>query len=357
MKQLKDFIAHARKKGMDHSTIRMLLLSAGWKERDIAEAMTEESLDMPIPLPTDGGGARDAFFHLLSFVGLYTTVISTIILFFTYINYIFPDAALEQYPADMTGMQTTIRWSIAAIIVSYPLFIWMSRLLLAEMRKHAEKAVGGIRRWLTYFTLFVTASVLMGDLITLLFYMLNGELSIRFILKVAVILAIAGMVFMYYLLSLRLDPQYAKKHGLHRDYFWGSLAIVLIAVIWGIVLAGSPMSERERKFDDRRVEDLQAIEREVSNIVYGVKAVSNTPSATTPVKPVPATLDDVVAQAVYQKPNIVDPETHAPYIYSVQDSTHYQLCATFNVERTLTYDIFWNHPAGNHCFAIDVTNR
>ncbi len=356
MKQLKDFIAHARKKGMDHSTIRMLLLSAGWKEKDIAEAMTEESLDMPIPLPTDGGGARDAFFHLLAFVSLYTTVISIIILFFTYINHLFPDAALEQYPTDDTGMATTIRWSIAAIIVSYPLYLWMTRILLVEMKKHAEKAVGGVRRWLTYFTLFVTASTLMGDVITLLFYLLNGELSIRFLLKVAVILAIAGMVFMYYFLSLRLDPVLIKKHGLHRDFLWGSVVIVTIAVVWGILLAGSPMSERLRKFDDRRVEDFRTIQSEINATAYGSKVNMPTmPNA--PVYPIPATLQELAEKPVYQKISLNDPQTGTPYIYTVHDQTRYALCATFNTVRDQNYDVFWNHPAGYHCFEVDVTKQ
>lgn len=351
MTQLKDFIAHARKKGMDHSTIRMLLLSAGWKEKDIAEAVTEESLDMPIPLPTDAGGARDAFFHLLSFVSLYTTVISTIILFFTYINRLFPDAALSQYPTDTTWMASTIRWSIAAIVVSYPLFLWITRILIKEMSAHTEKAVSGIRRWLTYFTLFVTAAALMGDVITLIFYLLEGELSIRFLLKVFVVLAVAGTVFLYYFLSLKALPQTARASGLNKLFATIASAIVGIAVIWGIVLAGSPGSERERKFDERRVEDLRAIHTEIQNIVYGNKPVR----PDSPVVPVPSTLEEIQNQAVYQKLNLLDPETGAPYVYTVQSNTRYSLCATFTFVRDFSYDIAWNHPAGEYCFELDAT--
>ncbi len=358
MTQLKDFIAHARKKGMDHSTIRMLLLSAGWKEKDIAEALTEESLDMPIPLPTDGGGARDAFFHLLTFVSLYTTVISTIILFFTYINRLFPDAALAQYPTDNTWMASTIRWSIAAIIVSYPLFLWITRILVKEMSTHTEKAVSGVRRWLTYFTLFVTAAALMGDIITLIFYFLEGELSIRFLLKVFIVLAVAGTVFLYYFLSLKTQPKTARASGINKIFLSIGTAIVAVAVIWGIVLAGSPGSERERKFDERRIEDLRTIQSEIGNIVYGVRADMPRPSEpAAPIKPVPRTLQEVQEQAIYQKINLNDPETQVPYIYTIGSDTKYELCATFNAVRDQAYDIFWNHPAGYHCFEIDVTSN
>lgn len=207
-KDLAAFVEHARSKGMDHATIRILLLSAGWREKDIAEALAAESLDMPVPVPMDKGGAREAFLHLITFTSLYTTVISVIILFFTYINRLFPDAAFDPSMSYVdAGQQTTIRWSIAAILVTWPLCIWMSRLLLREMREHPERAWSGIRRWLTYLTLFLTACALIGDGITLLFRLLEGELSVRFLLKVAVILLVAGMTFTYYFLSLKTSPQ------------------------------------------------------------------------------------------------------------------------------------------------------
>ena len=37
--ELTEFIAHARKKEMDHATIRMLLVSSGWKEKDVMQAL------------------------------------------------------------------------------------------------------------------------------------------------------------------------------------------------------------------------------------------------------------------------------------------------------------------------------
>lgn len=203
--RLQDFIAHARKKGMDHATIRMLLLSSGWKEKDVAQALTAESLDMAVPMPPDAGGARDAFFHLVTFASLYITVISVLVLFFNFINRLFPDLALEQYMYYDDNL-SSIRWSMAAIIVTFPLFLWMSRLLLKEMQMHHEKAWSGVRRWLTYLTLFVAAMALIGDFVTLVFQLLEGELSIRFLLKVFIVALVAGLTFTYYLYSIRAYP-------------------------------------------------------------------------------------------------------------------------------------------------------
>lgn len=74
------FIEHARQKGVDHATIRLLLLSAGWKERDVSEAVAAQILEMPVPRPPDRGGAREAFLYLLTFMALYTTITSLVVL-------------------------------------------------------------------------------------------------------------------------------------------------------------------------------------------------------------------------------------------------------------------------------------
>ena len=44
-------------------------------------------------------------------------------------------------------------------------------------------------------------------------------------------------------------------------------AIVLTAVVWGFVILGSPFTERLRKFDERRVEDLRDIRDAIERMV------------------------------------------------------------------------------------------
>lgn len=350
---LTDFIAHARKKGMDHQTIRMLLLSSGWKEKDIAQALTEQALEMPVPMPPDTGGAREAFFHLLTFASFFTTVISLIVLFFSYINRLFPDPALRDvyYPSsyDMSG----IRWSLAAVIVAFPLFLLLSRFLLKEMSAHPEKSWSGIRRWLTYLTLFIAATAIMGDVITLVFQLLEGELTIRFLLKVLVVLVIAGLSFAYYFLSLRMPVEKKETKKMHRMFALIGSAITVIAIVWGIVLAGSPMSERLRKFDERRIEDFNVIRNEAATIVLD-QTRHERPGERRIVNPLPQSLPELQEQAVYQKLEITDPQTGELYEYRVLNESTYELCAVFNFPRDHQYDIFWNHEAGRQCFTIDV---
>lgn len=344
---LSTFIEHARSKGMDHSTIRMLLLSAGWKEKEISQALTEQTLEMSVPLPPDTGGARDAFFHLLTFTAFYSVVISLSVLLFTYINRFFPDAALASY--GYSDDLSSVRWFVAAIIVAYPLYALLSRFLQKDMQEHPEKSASGIRRWLTYLTLFVAASALTGDVITLVFFLLEGELSVRFILKVLVVLLLAGGSFWYYFSSLKIHPGTAAFARLHRVFFWSTLAIVLATLLWGVWLAGSPLSERMRKFDERKVEDLQTILQEVRNIAVDTRDVEWVLS-----KPIPQSLQQVQEEAQYTRPDIVDPQTGEAYGYEVLGQSTVRLCATFNAPRDQEYDVRWNHEAGVQCFEFDV---
>lgn len=344
---LTEFIEHARKKGMDHQTIRILLLSAGWKEKDIVQAMSKEALEMPVPVPPDAGGARDAFFHLLMFVSLFTTAISSVTLLFQYINRWLPDAAFEDYYSYDDG--SGVRWGMAALLVSFPLFLWISRIVHSEIAQHPEKAGSGIRRWLTYITLFVAASTLMGDAITLVFYLLNGELSLRFILKVLVILYVAGSGFYYFYRGMKLTPgskEWKAHNGLFRIL---SIISVLLVFALGFLIAGSPQSERMRRLDEQRINDLRTIQQEIRNITLDMSSASTVQRL-----PLPADLKTVQQQAVYAQPDIADPVSGTPYTYTVKSESMYELCAVFDTTRDQEFDIFWNHPAGEHCFNIDV---
>ena len=348
------FIDHARQKGMDHATIRMLLLSAGWKEKEIARALTAQALDVPIPTPPDVGGAREAFLHLVAFAALYTAVIAGVMLLFDYVNVLLPDPAMTQYASVRAEfVRTAIRWEISALIVSFPLLIWLSWAIVREMRATPDKARSPVRRWLTYLTLFFAAIALTADVITLVSTLLEGEMSARFALKVLAVLVVAGACFVYYFLSLRMTPEQNQATRLHRYAGITATAAVLGAIVVGIVTTGSPAAARLQKFDARRVEDIRMIHAEVMNQTVGTdwRSAQVTPVMRTPL---PASLDAVAQHAVRQQPRTKDPATGAPYVYDVTGASTFRVCASFDTARDEAGDIAWNHPAGRHCFAFDV---
>ena len=68
---------------------------------------------------------------------------------------------------------------------------------------HPEKLESAVRKWVTYIALLIAAGLVIGDLIMFLSYFLRGELTPRFFWRVITVLAIAGGVFWYYLLSVQ----------------------------------------------------------------------------------------------------------------------------------------------------------
>jgi hypothetical protein len=220
------FVDHARDKGMDHATIRRLLLSAGWKEKDVAEVFCARDLELPIPEPAGVGSARargvrrpgspwprrarDAFLHLLTFGALFTWATNLILLFFAYINLAFPDPAWRISQSALEEILSVIRAELATVIVSFPIFLILWHFLLREVRRDPEKAKGAIRRWLGYLTLFVGAITLSGDVMTLIYFLLEGQLTVRLLLKAAALFLIAGSLVLYLAFTLRSETDTAR---------------------------------------------------------------------------------------------------------------------------------------------------
>ncbi len=343
---LNQFIAHARSKGMDHATIRALLVSSGWKEKDVITALADESLSMAIPTPPDVGGPRDAFFHLLTSVCLYAGFFAIVNLFFDLLNRLFPDQELERWVPDAGG----VRWFMATIIITAPLYFLLMRALNRDMQHSPEKAGSPIRRWLTYLTLFLASMTMVGNLITLVFYTLDGDLTIRFLCKVGVLFVLSGLVFMYYFASLRRP---VADRSLNLSFRIVGIAMVLLALVSGFVVTGSPGARRAERLDEQRLSDVQNIINTVDSIAHDGQW--DVPRSQLPVKPLPATLEEVQKLGSIDSVSTRDPETGVPYEYIVVSPTRFSVCAVFALERKETFNEDWNHPAGYHCFTQDIT--
>ena len=124
--------------------------------------------------------------------------------------------------------------------------------------------------------------------------------------------------------------------------------VVLAALAWGVAVVGTPGSARLQRFDQRRLEDLQTIVREVQSLCQDPDSRSELRRA------LPATLDELAALARSERINLTDPATRERYGYTVKGGTSYEICATFALPRESDVDVFWNHSDGRHCFTIDA---
>ncbi len=127
-----------------------------------------------------------------------------------------------------------------------------------------------------------------------------------------------------------------------------SSIVVVVAIVWGVVVVGSPAKARVQRFDQQRLEDLRTIFREVQSLCQDPDIKKELKRA------LPETLDELAAQARTERINLTEPETEHRYVYTVKDETTYELCATFSLERDSDAEVFWNHASGRHCFTVDA---
>ena len=207
--ELVGFVKEALERGLPRAEIRSALLAAGWREEEVEKALAafaDIAFPVPVPRPRPYLSARETFFYLLAVHrALYVSAFNLGRLLFLLIDRALPDPADARYAQYFTSDQ--IRWSIASLVVAFPIFLLLSRTLARAESRDPERRGSKVRKWLTYLTLFVAASILTGDLITLLYNLLGGELTSRFLLKAGTVAAIAGGVFGYYLWDLRGEEQ------------------------------------------------------------------------------------------------------------------------------------------------------
>jgi hypothetical protein len=202
---LSEFVKQALARDVPRQEIEDALLRAGWHPHQVRTAMSGfAAIEFPVPVPRPRPhlSAREAFMYLVLFSTLYVSAYHLGSLAFRIIERAFPDAAASDFAYGTDYWRRSVRWSVSSLVVAFPIFLYMSWLVTRTMQQDPSKGVSAVRRWLTYLTLFVAAGVLIGDVITLVYNFLGGELTVRFVLKVLTVGAIAGSIFWHYLSEL-----------------------------------------------------------------------------------------------------------------------------------------------------------
>ena len=346
---LDTFVREALARRTPREAIRTTLGDAGWRADEIDAALSRwADVEFPIPVPRrmPSLSAREAFLYLVLFATLYLTAFHAGQVLFELIEYAFPDPL---WRAGAGFSSATVRAATAALVIAFPIWLFVSRQVEREIARDPEKRGSGVRKWLTYLTLFLAALVMIGDMIFLVTRILSGELPLCVLLKVLVVFVIAGATFGWYLTGLRREED-ATAVSWRRSAWIPRIAVaaVLAVITSGLLFSGTPARERRRQMDVRRVEDLQAISR-------AVQAWHRQNGR------FPKSLDELLREpdAYAMVPSTRDPATGVPYEYATVDASHFQLCATFESSDSLVSRLdprgvsgFWKHPAGRACFTL-----
>lgn len=162
------------------------------------------------PSSSELAGPKDVFLHLFAIIMLYISAVNFLILIFQCINILIPDPLQQARSFAASAAYDKIRFAIASLIVVFPAYLYSTVMLNRTYRAAPAKRNLKIRKWLIYFTLFVASLIIVGDIVSLVFKFLGGELTVKFIAKVLTVLFVAAAIFVYYLWEMR---RYDKKEA------------------------------------------------------------------------------------------------------------------------------------------------
>lgn len=276
--------------------------------------------------------------QLGSLISLYVSVSALIVLLFGVINLRFPDE-VTSYWADESAREG-IRFSIAMLFVFFPIYLWLTRLSNQIRRKEEGGSYTTLAKWLVYLSLLLGGGIITGDLVTILLFFLNGEITVRFILKALALLLVVGATFGYYLYDVR--GYFKNRENISK--IWGASAALLVAtsLIVGFFHIETPAEVREIRLDNQQVSDLQDMQWRIEEY-YRIEGS------------LPSNIS-----MVYEGMRVpTAPSGREEYSYLVTGNDTYQLCATFvvassndaTVRPSYPKDNYsWDHPAGKKCF-------
>lgn len=324
---LVEFVKSALALGQSRARIAEVLKKAGWPDDQIDDALgafADVDFPAPVPKPKAYGSAREAFLLIVYFslLGMVATQVGG--LAFAWIDrHLVDDLASDR--AYFAYATSGLRWSIAALLVGYPIFVLLGWRLAAKKRRDPDRRRSRVRAWLTYVTLIFAAGAFIGDLVAVVFQFLDGGLSTRFAAKAGVVGLISAAILWNF-------SREAERMSGGVDLAGRALAVlstlaVAALVAWAFTVVRSPAEARERIADETRITHLIAMTRlaDCHSTYFGrldgnFAAMQTALTALGGRQPIAAGCTE---------PYPYDPSTGAEYRYRLIDADTYELCATF----------------------------
>lgn len=292
--------------------------------------------------------SKEFFLHLGLIATLYTTITGLMVFIFAVINLQFPDT-IGYF--NVSSIREQMAFSLSLVIVSFPIFVVLSKKIYKDLDKFVDNRELWIRKWFLSLTIFLLVLMFAITIVTLIYTFLSGEITIRFSLKTLFTLILASFTFWFYLKDYQ--GYFFEKPKLRKKISNIVIVIVSFGIIAGLALAGSPGKIRDIRLDSTRVNDLSRIQSEVLNYWQNNGELPEDISI----------LENALSYYTVPK----DPETDEDYVYKVISDNKFQLCAEFNTsnegEISQARDYYgyygnnmeyWNHDEGVNCFDREI---
>lgn len=212
------YIEAARSKKKSDDSIRHSLIAAGWNAVEVDQALATETLDPDLPPPPPPPGSKNAatdkpvphvgmwtgFLYILFFISLYVLATAIGILFHQWVDTDIADVATN-VANRFTDDNALVRGAIAAVIVSYPIFLALALTLKKQLVKQPLVRNLRSRKLLIYITLIGTFIIMLGHVIATIYGFLGGTLTMNSIGHLGVTFLIAGAIFGYFINEVKND--------------------------------------------------------------------------------------------------------------------------------------------------------
>lgn len=257
-KELSRFVSHALQQGRSKSDIKTHLEHAGWTSTEIDTVLDGWHISDtagPVPKPIRSANALDAFFYALLFVAFGMVAGNLLTLAYGQLDMWFPDHGDTYASASFRWL----RWSMAAVIVFLPTFLLLNRRDALRCQSNPARKHGAIRNWLNFLALFLAMTTLLVDAVYLLATWLDGQLTLRFVLKSLVVAGLALLTILYF-----------QRDKSQRHVARGHMATWVLAAVTASVLAlsfwtvGGAAQGRVEQLDRWRLADLSTLANAVA---------------------------------------------------------------------------------------------
>ena len=292
--------------------------------------------------------ARNFALQLGSLVALYASLSAVIMLAFGAITLLYPDPQSMYY--EYQSAQSAIRFGIALLVVFFPTYVVLTR-FVNKIRRYETGTYLTLTKWLVYLSLLVGGCILLGDVVTVILAYLNGEITVRFILKAVTMLIVIGGAFFYYIKDAQGYWLTHEKES--KLYALGTSVVVCAILVLGFSQSDSPTEIRELAADEKQTQDLMDLEWRITDHYSLNNAL-------------PLTTDELYVGI--ETPQA--PLGRNAYKYVVVDEDTYQLCATYTfsservngntdvrpapIEAIKNPYSTWDHTSGETCFERTV---
>src|SRR3989344_4026564 len=174
---------------------------------------------------------KDFFLWAGAMIALYASVVAFVTLFFSYINFVFPDP-LQYYTSD--PYSGGVSYQMATLLVLFPVYLFLMWVIRRDASRDVTRLEIWIRRWALVLTLFIAGATIAGDLITLIMYFFNGDVTLRFLLKVLIVLLVALAGFMHFFADMR--GYWAQYPSRLRSIAYATSVLVIGSIVAGFFI-------------------------------------------------------------------------------------------------------------------------